>query len=53
MFEHASVMVLMQDEEGLKVRKIETDRETQEQMCQNCANAYKLSLIHISEPTRP
>ncbi|MCX4272092.1 MAG: hypothetical protein OSJ71_07495 [Acetatifactor sp.] len=42
MFEHASVMVLMQDEEGLKVRKIETDRETQEQMCQNCANAYKL-----------
>ncbi|MDE6673590.1 MAG: DUF4868 domain-containing protein [Acetatifactor sp.] len=51
MFENASVMVLLQDNEGLEVCKIETDRKAQAAICKSYAQATGLMLDgteHIS-----
>lgn len=44
MFENASVMVLLQDNGKMEVRKIETDRKAQVAICQSYAKAYSTVL---------
>lgn len=44
MFEKASVMVMLQDNGKLEVRKIETDRKAQAAICQSYAQAYETML---------
>ncbi len=51
MFENASVLVMLQDKEKIEVCKMETDRKTQEALCQSYAEACHMMLDgteHIS-----
>lgn len=49
MFENASVMVLLQDNEKLEVCKIETDRKAQAAICQSYAQAYRVMLEGVEQ----